>query len=360
MLKKTPLHNWHLQQGAKMLEFAGFDMPVSYQGVIAEHMAVRQHCGLFDISHMGEIFLHGKDAVQNLQYLTCNDINRLKKGDCQYSMLLDRQGFPVDDIIVYKIDEESFFLCVNAANIQKDFDWISQNLQGDVELSDQSEQTGMIALQGPKSLDLLKAAGVELPVLKRFQWAECKVNDIPVKISKTGYTGELGYEFYLKAEDTLALWEWLIEKGKKFDISPIGLGARDTLRLEMGYALYGHEISASIDPITANLQWVIAWDQGDFIGKSALLERKAKGYTHQVTGLKMEEPGIPREGMNLYFKDKLVGKVLSGTQSPLLKQGIASVLLEKAVLQEQGAELFVDIRGKMKKASFHYFPLIKK
>ncbi len=360
MTKKTPLNEWHKSHGAKMLEFAGYEMPISYQGVVAEHLAVRNHCGLFDVSHMGEIFLSGKHAEENLQVLTCNDVSKLENGQCQYSILLNERGYPVDDIIVYKIDKENFFLCVNAANVKKDFDWISKHLQKKVQLENQSDAMGMIALQGPKSLELLKSTGEPFPNLKRFHWAECTLNSIPVKLSKTGYTGELGFEFYVPSSQTLALWEWLMQTGKNFGLVPVGLGARDTLRLEMGYALYGHELSSTIDPIAAGLEWVIAWNKKYFIGKEALLEHKAATYLRGVTGMIMEEPGIPREAMELYIDHKVIGKVLSGTQSPVLKKGIASVIVEKEFIKNLTVDVFVDIRGKMKKASLHNFPLISK
>lgn len=357
--KKTPLYDWHVSHGAKMVEFGGWLMPVSYQGVLAEHRAVREACGLFDISHMGEIFVEGEGSRDFLQSLTTNDVGKLSDGEAQYSLLLNPDGFPLDDIIVYRYGPRRFMLCVNAANTDKDFSWIRSRAPAGVELKDASATLGMIALQGPKSPKVLSRMGFDLSQLPRFHFAETDLAGVSLTVSRTGYTGEDGCEFFLPAGRLLDFWEALSAAGRDEGIQAVGLGARDTLRLEMGYALYGHEINESIQPLEAGLSWVVAWEKGDFVGREALRRRKEEGPVRKMVGLMMEEPGIPRSDLEVIHKGKAVGKVLSGTFSPTLEKGIATALVaaEAAV---PGGEIFVDIRGKMKKAKIVKLPFLQK
>lgn len=357
--KKTPLYDWHLSHGAKLVEFGGWMMPVSYRGVLAEHQAVRERCGLFDISHMGEIFVEGPGALAFLQRLTTNDVAKIPDGGAQYGLLLNESGFALDDIIVYRYGPERFMLCVNASNAQKDFAWIKARAGAAVPVRDASDETAMIALQGPASAAVLRAAGIEADGLKRFRFLETKIAGIPVTLARTGYTGEAGVEFFLPAARVLDLWTLLRKAGLASGIEAIGLGARDTLRLEMGYALYGHELSESIRPLEVGLNWVVAWDKGDFIGKEALDRLREAGPMRRMVGVVMEEPGIPRAGLEVIHNSKPIGKVLSGTFSPTLEKGIATVLLSEGV-DLGGGEIFIDIRGKMKKAKIVPMPFIQK
>lgn len=359
MANKTPLYEWHLQHGAKLVEFGGWDMPVSYEGVLAEHQAVRERCGLFDISHMGEFFVTGPDAEAFLQKTTSNDVHRLQQGDAQYSLLLNAQGTVVDDIIVYRLGPDRFMLCVNAANIEKDREWLRSRLAGSVELDDRSAEMGMIALQGPKSGELLRTMGFDLSTLKRFQCVETALSGVEGLVARTGYTGEEGIEVFLKNSDLLRLWEDFLKAGADQGIRPIGLGARDTLRLEMGYPLYGHELSDGINPFEAGLAWVVKLGKGSFLGKEALVKLQEQGPHRELKGLIMEEPGIPREGFSVFLGTEKIGIVCSGTFSPSLQIGIATALLTRGTAAKAG-EIFIDIRGKMKKAKITSLPFYQR
>ncbi len=359
MSLKTPLYEWHRSHGAKMVEFGGWDMPVSYEGVLAEHKAVREACGLFDISHMGEIFVSGPGAEAALQWLTTNDVSRLRDGQAQYSLLLNEKGGAVDDIIVYRLEPDRFLVCVNAANIDKDREWMKANLKPEAELTDRSPEMGMVALQGPASARVLAKFGFDLASVDRFHCRELRIAGAPVLLARTGYTGEEGCEFFLEGKALLGFWEELMTAGRSEGLVPVGLGARDTLRLEMAYPLYGHELSESIGPWEAGLGWVVKLEAKDFIGKNALEAAKAEGISKKVRGLRMEEPGIPREGFAVYRGSEKIGATLSGTFSPTLGYGIATALLDTASSPE-GGEIFVDIRGKMKKAKITQIPFLNR
>ncbi len=359
MPKQTPLYDWHLQHGAKMVEFGGWLMPVSYEGVLAEHQAVRERCGLFDISHMGELYVEGEGAEAFLQRMTTNDVSRLREGEAQYSLLLNEAGTAIDDIIVYRLGAKRFLVCVNASNADKDRDWLAAHLSKDARLQDRSPEQGMVALQGPRSATVLQKLGFDLASLKRFQCTETKVAGVPVILARTGYTGEEGCEFFVENRDLEKLWEALLAAGKEEGIRPIGLGARDTLRLEMAYPLYGHELSDSINPLEAGLGWVIKMGKGDFLGREALLKSQERGLPRELKGLVMLEAGIPREGYAVMAGQETIGKVCSGTFSPSLQVGIATALLKRGSV-ENGGEIFIDIRGKMKKAKIIKPPFLAK
>jgi aminomethyltransferase len=311
---------------------------------------VRKQCGLFDICHMGEIEIVGKGAKDLVQWLTSNDVNRLKDGQAQYSLLMQEKGYAMDDIIVYRLGPERWMLCVNAANAGRDLKHILKHQRSDVEIVDQSEATALLALQGPASAEVLKKLGVELGSVPRFHTLDITIAHVPVLFSRTGYTGEAGCELFFSATEAEKLWSLILETGVAAGCQPIGLAARDTLRLEMGYVLYGHELSEQIHPLEAGLEWVVAWDAGDFLGREALAGFKESGVQRRVTGLKLLDKGIPREGMEVFQGDRPIGRILSGTMSPTLQQGIATALLDVAAMQDDG-EVFVDIRGKMKKAA---------
>jgi aminomethyltransferase len=358
-MKKTPLYDWHIRHGAKMVDFAGWQMPLSYAGVLAEHQAVREACGLFDISHMGEIYFEGPDAKKTVRALTTNDVARLRDHQAQYSLLLDEQGRALDDILVYRLGPERFMLCVNAANLEKDFRWIQSHTQGQVRVEDRSDATAMIALQGPRSFEVLKKLDFDLHQIQRFETRELRLANIPVLLSRTGYTGEEGCEIFAPAASATRLWEALMEAGKEQGLQAVGLGARDTLRLEMGYVLYGHELNSEISPLEAGLSWVVDFTGAAFIGREALIGEKERGLSRQVVGVLLMEAGIPREGMEIFSQDKKIGRVLSGTMSPSLKRGIGTALLDLASLPQSG-EIFIDIRGKMKKAKIQKPPFLKR
>ncbi|MBI2335425.1 MAG: glycine cleavage system aminomethyltransferase GcvT [Deltaproteobacteria bacterium] len=358
-LTKTPLYDWHVKAGAKMAAFAGYAMPISYQGVLEEHKAVRERCGLFDVSHMGEFFLQGPDAVKILQHLFCNDVQSLKAGRAQYTLLLNEQGGVVDDLIYYRLGEDRFLICVNASNVEKDFQWMQQHFpkQSQASFKNESEAWALLALQGPKSVEVLKKLGSDFNDLAKSTVAEVKLGAIDCILACTGYTGEKGCEIFVKNSSALTLWQQLLEAGREFGIVPIGLGARDTLRLEMAYPLYGHELNDHTTPWEAGLAWVVKLNKEEFIGKPALLDAKAKGLKKLLKGFVMIEPGIAREGYRIFLNKQDCGVVTSGTWSPSLEQAVFLAYVENPSLQVS-TEVFVDIRGKMKKAKCVSLPFI--
>jgi aminomethyltransferase len=362
-VKKTPLNKVHRELGARMVDFGGWDMPVQYSGVIEEHLAVRQSAGLFDVSHMGEIEVRGANALDFIQQLTINDAARLADGQVQYSALCYPEGGVVDDVTLYRFSGAHFLFCVNASNIEKDFAWMQQVLRDaalpDVTLTNRSDEFAQIALQGPKSAEILaELTDVPLDALAYYHFREGRVAGEQMIVSRTGYTGEDGFELYLPASAADALWRKLMAAGAPFGLLPIGLGARDTLRLEKGYALYGHELSRDISPLEAGLAWITKLDKGDFVGKAALVAQKAAGVPRRRIGLLMEERGIPREGYPLFDGDRQVGVVTSGTLSPTLKIGIALALVESAAAGADG-ELEVAVRNRRMRARVVRPPFVK-
>ncbi len=332
-MKKTPLNQFHRDLGARMVGFGGWDMPVQYAGVIEEHLAVRQAAGLFDVSHMGEVEVRGANALGFVQHLTTNDASKLVDGQVQYSALCYPDGGVVDDVTLYRSSATHFMFCVNAANTNKDFAWMEQVLtecgMSDVELTNVSDHYAQIALQGPKAERILAAlTDLSLPELNYYHFIQGVVANVPMLVSRTGYTGEDGFELYLPTDAATTIWRKLLEVGGPYGLVPVGLGARDTLRLEKGYALYGHELSADISPLEAGLGWITKLDGDDFVGKTALLAQKAAGVPRRRVGLLMTERGIPREGYPVMSNGRQVGVVTSGTMSPSLKIGIALALVE--------------------------------
>ncbi len=358
-MKQTPLYDWHVAHGGKMVEFAGYQMPVRYQGIPAEHQAVRRDCGLFDISHMGEIFFRGPHALEAVQNLTSNDASRLQEGGAQYSLLMNEHGFAIDDILVYRLSSDHFFFCVNAANRHRDYAWITAHTPDDVVAIDRSDEFAMLALQGPRAPRVLAKMGWDLLEIPRFTLRETSWKGHPLWISRTGYTGEEGCEFFLPAGAAVEFWEYILAVGKNESCIPVGLGARDTLRLEMGYVLYGHELSATISPWEAGLGWVISLGKGNFLGREGLEHQKKLGIGRRVLGFVLEEAGIPREGMEVWCGAEKVGHVLSGTLSPSLGQGLGTALVDAQRVSLE-TNISIDIRGKMKKAKIASLPFFKK
>jgi len=357
-MKQTILYQQHKTAGAKIVDFAGYGMPVSYEGVKAEHLAVRTKAGVFDVSHMGEFLVSGKEAVDLVQYVTSNNAKKLKPGDAQYSCLPMPEGGIVDDLLVYCLNEQLYLLVVNASNIQKDFDWINQHNQFEAEVNNVSDAWSLLAVQGPESEAILqKLTSVDLSNIKYYTFVNGTIGGAnEVIISATGYTGERGFELYVKNEFAVALWNTLIEKG----VTPCGLAARDTLRLEMGYALYGNDINETTSPLEANLGWITKLKtKDDFVGKAFLQAQKKNGVQRKLMGFKMVERGIPRKDYALLNnKGETIGKVTSGTQSPSLNEGIGMAYLTDLALQN-GDAVYVEVRGKAIKAALCSLPFYK-
>lgn len=362
MTKRTPLYEEHVKLGAKIVEFAGWEMPVSYTGVIDEHKAVRSSAGIFDVSHMGQIEFAGPDAEKYLQSITTNDLHRIHDGKAQYSILCNERGTVIDDIIIYRFSPERFMLVVNASNASKDFDWFMKNKKGNVEVKDLSEKFALIAFQGPKSIEILKTlTDINLDSVGTYAFAEGSVAGCKnCIVAKTGYTGEEGVEIFSSPDDAPKIWRSLLENEGPEVVKAAGLGARDTLRMEMKYSLYGHEIDDTTTPIEAGLSWAVKLDTPeDFIGKSALLDFVGQGAKRKLVGFKLLDRGIPRQGYPILIDEKPVGIVTSGTMSPSLGYpiGIGFVPSENAKI---GSEIFVDIRGQARKAVIVKTPFYKK
>ena len=348
---KTPLVSEHEKLGARMVDFAGWYMPVQYKGLMEEHRAVRENVGLFDVSHMGEVRVQGPKALSTLEWLTTNDVEKLNDGEAQYSLLPNDKGGLVDDIIVYCLKKnEDYLVCVNASNKDKDFEWMKKNNKG-ATLIDESINWGQIAIQGPKALELCdRVFSFKVSEMKPFHIRTGKFEGYTIMVATTGYTGEKGCEVFVESLGTAKLWETLLEKGQDLGVQPIGLGARDTLRTEMKYSLYGHEIDDTTNPYEAGLGWVIKPVKKDFMGKALIVGKKEKGLEKALIGFKMLEKGIPRQGYTLFgFDNKEAGKVTSGTHSPSLNEPIGIGYIDKQYAAE-GTEILVDIRGRKVKA----------
>jgi aminomethyltransferase len=361
-MKKTPLNSQHHQLKARMVDFGGWEMPVQYSGVIAEHQAVRRAAGLFDVSHMGEIEVRGSSAQDFLQYATTNDLTKLADGQVQYTALCYEHGGVVDDLTLYRFTAEHYMLCVNAANTAKDLAWL-QSLAAtgnypELMITDCSDDYGLLALQGSLAQAILAPlTSDDLGTLKYYHFISGIVAGIDLLISRTGYTGEDGFELYCPADSTEALWQALLEAGTPYRLTPCGLGARDTLRLEKGYALYGHEISEEILPLEARLGWITKLDKGDFVGRAALLKARQLGIPRQLIGLKLTVPGVPRQGYPVLCDGRVVGFVTSGTSSPTLKQGIALALVDSRAATS-GQSWQIEIRQSAKDAEKIALPFV--
>jgi aminomethyltransferase len=357
-MRQTLLHDEHIRLGARMVDFAGWHMPVQYEGVIEEHLAVRKNVGLFDVSHMGEIFVRGPKALETLQWLTSNDVSKLEAGEAQYSLLLNPQGGMVDDIIVYCLAKNlNYLVCVNASNTEKDFAWMKENSKGAV-IEDESSLWSQIAIQGPHAVELVaRCLGSDVKTIKYFQFRPLNRNGKTWYVAHTGYTGEDGFEVFLPNDRVVDFWRELLEKGVDLGVKPIGLGARDTLRTEMKYTLYGNEITSETSALEAGLGWVIKFQKGDFIGKAALEPQKGN-LSKRLVGFKMIDKGIPRHDYPLISFDNMeIGKVTSGTMSPSLREPIGIAYIQKD-WAEVGKEFFVQIRGRLAKAHVVKTPFV--
>lgn len=357
---KTPLYDIHEAYGGKIVPFAGYLLPVQYGGgVIAEHMAVRKDCGLFDVSHMGEITCIGSDALKNLNHLLTNDFTSMKDGQARYSPMCNDGGGVVDDLIVYKIRDDHYFIVVNASNKDKDYAWMKAHEFGDAVFEDISETVGQIALQGPKAHGILAklAKAEEIPEKYYSAVFDGHVAGVPCIISKTGYTGEDGYELYMAAADAPALWEALMAAGKEDGLIPCGLGARDTLRLEAAMPLYGHEMDDDISPLEAGLGFAVKMGKEEFVGKEGI--EKRGDLTRKRVGLKVTGRGIIREHENVFVGDKLVGQTTSGTHCPYLGYPVAMALLDIAYT-EVGTQVEAEVRGRRVPAEVVALPFYKR
>ena len=322
-LKITPLNAVHRRMNAKMVDFGGWDMPLQYSGILDEHNAVRNAVGVFDVSHMGEIEVRGPEALNLVDYISTNAASRLNIGQAQYSGLLYEHGGFVDDILVHKVDDDHFFICVNASNQEKDYDHIvSMNtMKANVEFA--SDRYAQIAIQGPKALDTLQKLTVtQLAPIRYYHFTDGEVAGAWARIARTGYTGEDGFEIYIAPDEAVGVWDKILEAGAEFGIKPCGLGARNTLRLESKMALYGHEIDASINPLEADLGWIVKFDKDNFVGKAALEKQKANGLSRKLIGFEMTGRGIGRDGYEVWLDGKPVGFVSSGGPSPTLNKNI--------------------------------------
>lgn len=360
-MKKTTLYNIHQKLGAKIVEFAGFFMPIQYSSIIAEHKAVRNSVGVFDISHMGEILIKGKKALDFIQYITTNDAAKLLPGRVQYSAMLYNDGGIVDDLLVYMISENEYMLVVNASNKDKDYNWMKENNQFGVEILDLSDDYTLIAVQGPNSHDTLQKICNRIIDLEYYHFFEAKCAGVNMIISRTGYTGELGYELYFKGNESEAenVWDKIFEAGKEYNIQPIGLGARDSLRLEMGFSLYGNDIDKTTNPLEAGLGWITKLNKENFIGKDALLTVKNNGLKRKLVPLVSEEKAFPRHGYDLTIDRKKVGSITSGTVSPVLEKAIALGYVDVESAHE-GNQINFFIREKEIPATIVKLPFIKK
>ncbi len=359
-LKRTPLYDAHRRAGAKIVEFAGWEMPVQYRGVIDEHLAVRRRAGLFDVSHMGEIEVRGAGALEFCQRLTANDLSRTKVCQAQYNLLLNERGGVVDDVIFYRLAPESFFICVNASNTEKDFRWLERQAAAGVEVENVSAKYAQLALQGPLAAAVLQPlAALDLGGLKSFYFAFADIASSRCLVARTGYTGEDGFEIYCASSDAERLWSALLQAGASAGLVPAGLGARDTLRLEKAYPLYGHELDDTTTPLEAGLEWVTKFSKGEFLGKEVLLCQKQRGVARRLVGLELLEPGIARSGYGLFKNGRSIGRVTSGTKSPSLGKAIA---LGYVAGEEAGIDnrIEVEIRSRMVPAKIVSLPFYRR
>jgi aminomethyltransferase len=364
-LKKTPLNQAHRDLGGKMVDFGGWDMPVQYPaGVIAEHLRTREHAGLFDVSHMGEFWVEGADAIAFVNRLTTNDVTKLVDGQAHYSALTYENGTVVDDLLVYRFDQDKLLLVVNASTTDKDWDWItSHTADENITLTNASADYCQIAVQGKDALGILQElTDTPLSEIKYYHFTTGKVDDVEAIISRTGYTGEDGFEVYAAAERAEQLWNKFLEIGNYGDdrgILPCGLAARNTLRLEAAMSLYGHELSDEITPLEANLGWICKLNKGDFIGREALVRQKEEGLKRKLVGFEMIDKGIARDGYDVYVGDEKAGYVTSGSPAPFLKKNIGLAFVP-AELATAGQEIKIDIRGKQAAAQIVPTPFYKR
>ena len=365
MLNRTPFYNIHEKLDAKLIDFGGWEMPVQYESIKKEHNAVRNKVGMFDVSHMGEFFVFGPEALDFIQYVTINDASKLEPGKAQYSAMCYNDGGIVDDLIVYMLDYNRYMLVVNASNIEKDFDWLTNHKHYDMKLEDRSDAMCLLAVQGPDSVKVLqKLTDVTLDEIKFYHF---EIGDFAgferVILSATGYTGEKGFEIYFDREDSnpAEIWKSIMEAGEEFDLEPCGLGARDTLRLEMGYALYGNDITKDTNPLEARLGWLTKLDKGDFIGRDAIKKAKEEGIKKKLVGFSTEEDrSIPRAGYSIVDENgEPLGEVTSGSRSITLDKNIGMGYVD-ADFAKEGTKIHISIRNRQAEAVVENPPFLKK
>lgn len=360
-LKRTAFYDIHVACGAKIVPFAGFEMPVQYGGIIEEHKLVRERVGVFDVSHMGEVEVRGKDALAFVQKITVNDASKLTEGRVQYSAMCYEDGGIVDDLLVYNMGDH-YMLVINAANIAKDVEWMEKNIFGDVKLKNRSDDFSLLAVQGPKSLATLqKLTNADISSIQYYHFVRGTLAGVDMTISRTGYTGELGFELYFPSDVATGkkVWDAVFEAGKEFGIGPVGLGARDTLRLEMGFCLYGNDIDQTTHPLEAGLGWITKLDKGEFNGKQVLVDAKSSGMKRKLVGFTLAEKAFPRHGYEITSNGEKIGVVTSGTFSPILDKGIGMGYVPLSY-SKPGTAITVNIRNKEIAATVVPLPFIKK
>src|SRR3989440_8640054 len=360
-LKRTPLYAEHLALGARLVPFSGWEMPVQYSSILEEHRAVRTRAGLFDVSHMGEFKVEGPDSQAFLQHLVPNDVARLADRQALYTQLCLPDGGTIDDLIIYRLADNHYMLVVNAGNIDKDFAWVEQQTKGfDVNLANQSDATALLALQGPEAQAILQPlTDTDLASIRYYHFEPGMVDGINCIISRTGYTGEDGFELYCAPVDVPKLWNDLLAAGKPHGLLPAGLGARDTLRLEAGFCLYDHELTEQINPLEARLGWTVKFDKGDFIGRDALLKVKEQGLRRKLIGIELLERGVPRGGYAIYENDQPIGVLTSGAPGPSVHKQIGMGYVD-AAHAEVGKNVQIDIRGRRTAAQIVALPFYKR
>ncbi|WLD92035.1 glycine cleavage system aminomethyltransferase GcvT [Alkalihalobacillus sp. AL-G] len=361
-LKRTPLFELYKDYGAKVIDFGGWELPVQFSSIKEEHEAVRTKAGLFDVSHMGEITITGSDALDYLQYVLTNDVSKLKDGAAQYTAMCYEDGGTVDDLLVYKHGEGDYLLVVNASNIEKDYDWLLKNQKGNIEIENISSKVAQLALQGPVAEKVLqKLTDYDLSEIGFFKFADdVEIAGTKALVSRTGYTGEDGFEIYCDSKDATTLWKEILGAGEVEGTLPIGLGARDTLRFEARLALYGQELTAEISPLEAGIGFAVKLKkEADFIGKEALKQQKEEGLKRKLVGIEMIEKGIPRTHYEVFKNDEKIGEVTTGTQSPTLKKNLGLALIDSNYT-EVGTEVEVQVRKKRLKAEVVKSPFYKR
>jgi glycine cleavage system T protein (aminomethyltransferase) len=362
-LKRTALNSVHKASGARMVEFGGWEMPVEYSGIMNEHLAVRERAGLFDVSHMGEIEVRGPKALELLQFVTSNDVARLKLNQAQYTALMRPEGSAVDDCLVHRLGDDFYFICVNAANTDKDFAWIREHdtySASQVELRNVSAEYSQLALQGPASVEILaKLTPTELASIKYYWCSPSSCCGVPGLLARTGYTGEDGFEFYFAPSESERIWQALLEAGKPYGLIPAGLGARNTLRLEAAYPLYGHELDDQTTLLEAGLGWISKLDKGNFLGRGILARQKQQGVSKKLIGFEMIDRGIARDGYAVWVDGKSVGRVTSGSFAPFLKRNIGMAYVPPD-LAEAGRQIQIEIRGNLAAARQVPLPFYKR
>ncbi|PMC39594.1 glycine cleavage system protein T [Bacillus sp. UMB0899] len=361
-LHRTPLYDLYKEYGAKTIDFGGWDLPVQFTSIKEEHEAVRTKAGLFDVSHMGEVEVRGEDSLAFLQKVVTNDVSLLKSGGAQYTAMCYENGGTVDDLLIYKKEENDYLLVINASNIEKDLEWLKANKSGNVTIENKSDEYALLALQGPIAEEVLQTlTDTNLSEIKLFKFKNDEiVAGVHVLVSRTGYTGEDGFELYCHSNDAATLWRNILEAGKSKGVIPCGLGARDTLRFEATLPLYGQELSKDITPIEAGIGFAVKTNkEAEFNGKAVLLQQKEKGTARKLVGIELLEKGIPRHGYEVFSGEEVIGVVTTGTQSPTLKKNIGLALL-KSEFTQPGTEVEVQIRKKRLKASVVATPFYKK